>query len=284
MSLPSTYLENFNIVENIVNQIPFPKSPKKIFTCLGISRSTLMDRYIARNVENGSSLILAQHGGNYFQHKLHFNSIHEVKISDKYLSWGNIKKKNVIPIGVIKNLSNTSKKSNKIIIEIRMRRGYNLEIKIDSGFLESKKYLNDLCTFFSDPKKSALLPLGGTIAGHKGFALSLLVDILAGALSGSECSTGTENKMLRNGVFILSVDPEKFVSLEDFQESVVRFLENLKTTTRIPGLEEILIPGERAFRERQKRIKNGIPIDKTTWSDIKKILIQVDLWNKYPLF
>lgn len=142
----------------------------------------------------------------------------------------------------------------------------------------------DLCTFFSDPKKSALLPLGGTIAGHKGFALSLLVDILAGALSGSECSTGTENKMLRNGVFILSVDPEKFVSLEDFQESVVRFLENLKTTTRIPGLEEILIPGERAFRERQKRIKNGIPIDKTTWSDIKKILIQVDLWNKYPLF
>ena len=32
-----------------------------------------MDRYIAKNVENGTSLILAQHGGNYFQHKFHFN-------------------------------------------------------------------------------------------------------------------------------------------------------------------------------------------------------------------
>ena len=148
--LPSTYLENFKNVEHIVNQIPFPKSPKRIFTTLGITRSTLMDRYIARNVENGSSLILAQHGGGFFQHKHHFSSIHEVKISDKYLSWGNIKKKKVVPIGVIKNFSNISKKSNKIILEVRMRKeGYTREIKLDSGAFESKKYLNNLCIFFS---------------------------------------------------------------------------------------------------------------------------------------
>tara|TARA_Y100000590_G_scaffold219797_1_gene248864 strand:- start:1205 stop:2956 length:1752 start_codon:yes stop_codon:yes gene_type:complete len=146
--LPSTYLENFDNIGNIVNKIPFPKSPKKIFTTLGIYRSTLMDRYIARNVENGSSLIIAQHGGAYFQHKFHFSSIHEVKISDKYLSWGNIKKSKVIPIGVIKNLSNNFKRSNKIILEVRKRTGYVGEIKIDSGFLDSKKYFNDLCAFF----------------------------------------------------------------------------------------------------------------------------------------
>ena len=70
--LPSSYLENFYEIENIVNKIPFPKSPKNIFTTLGIYRSTLMDRYIATNVENGSSLILAQHGGLYFQEKNHF--------------------------------------------------------------------------------------------------------------------------------------------------------------------------------------------------------------------
>ena len=146
--IPSTYLENFENIENIVNKIPYPKSPKKIFTTLGIYRSTLMDRYIARNVENGSSLIIAQHGGAYFQHKFHFSSIHELRISDKYLSWGNVKKKKVIPIGVIKNLSNKITKSNKIILEVRKRHGYVGEIKIDSGFLDSKKYFNELCTFF----------------------------------------------------------------------------------------------------------------------------------------
>lgn len=70
----------------------------------------------------------------------------------------------------------------------------------------------DLSSFFSSPKQSALLPLGGLIAGHKGFALSLLVEVLAGALSGACCSTGVENGMDRNGVFVLIIDPEKFVS------------------------------------------------------------------------
>ena len=149
INLPSTYLENFNRIENIVNKIPFPKAPKKIFTCLGVSRSTIMDRYIAKNVEKGASLILAQHGGNYFQHKLHFSTMHEVKISDKYLSWGDVKIKNVVPLGIIKNLKNTKKKTNRIIVEIRMRKGYNREIKIDSGFIESKNYFKNLCIFFS---------------------------------------------------------------------------------------------------------------------------------------
>jgi len=146
--LPSSYLENFDKVENLVNKIPFPKSPKKIFTTLGICRDTLMDRYIARKVENGSSLILAQHGGLYFQEKIHFSSTHEVNISNKYLSWGNIKKRKVIPIGVIKNLKTNFKVSNKIILEVRKRNKYVGEIKLDSGFSESKKYFKELCLFF----------------------------------------------------------------------------------------------------------------------------------------
>ena len=148
--LPSAYLENFEIIGSIVSQISFPKSPQKIFTTLGINRSTLMDRYIAENVENGSSLILAQHGGAYFQEKLHFSSIYELKISDKYLSWGNVKKTKVSPIGIIKNINVSSKISNKIILEVRMRKSlYQETIKIDSGFSEGKRSLENLCKFFS---------------------------------------------------------------------------------------------------------------------------------------
>ena len=107
-----------------------------------------MDRYIAKNVENGTSLILAQHGGNYFQHKSHFNSSFEVRIADKYLSWGNIKGKKILPFGVIKNLKKSSKVGDKIILEIRMRKGYNRDIKIDSGFYESQKYIKIPLRFF----------------------------------------------------------------------------------------------------------------------------------------
>ncbi len=140
----------------------------------------------------------------------------------------------------------------------------------------------DLNTFFTDPKQSALLPLGGQVAGHKGFALSLLVDILAGALSGTGCSTGEENGMYRNGVFVLVIDPDKFVSRATFREIVDRFLATLKASRTAPGVDEILIPGERAYRERQKRLKDGIPIDATTWTEIRVILDQIGLGDRYP--
>ncbi len=148
-NIPSAYLENYKVIETITNSIPFPKAPKKIFTTLGINRSTLMNQYIAKNIEDGSSLILAQHGGIYFQEEQHFSTIFEKKISDKFLSWGNTKEKNVIPIGVIKNLRNNTKRTNKIILEIRKRNSYTGEIKIDSGFLEAKRYLDNMCVFFS---------------------------------------------------------------------------------------------------------------------------------------
>lgn len=160
-NLPTTFLENYQYIDDLTKKIPFPKKPKKIFTCLGILRSTLMDRYIANNIENGATLILAQHGGNYFQHKFHFNSLLEIRIADKYLSWGNIKGKKIIPFGVIKNLKKKSDKigdkiGDKMILEIRMRKGYDKEIKMDSGFLESQKYMKNLCDFFSLIKNDEL--------------------------------------------------------------------------------------------------------------------------------
>ena len=147
-NIPTAYLENYNIIKHLINKIPFPKNPKRILTCLGINRSTLMNRYIAENVENGATLILAQHGGNYFQHKFHFDTIHETNISDKYLSWGSKKKKNLFSVGIIKDLKKGFKNKEKTILEVRIRKSFDKDIKIDSGFFESKRYLDNLCSFF----------------------------------------------------------------------------------------------------------------------------------------
>lgn len=155
MNLPSSFLENFNEVEKIVEDIPFPKSPKKIFTCLGFNRSTLMDRYIAKNLENGTSLILAQHGGNYFQQKIHYDTEYEPKISDRYLTWGNVGLKNTTAIGVIKKINKKKNVSDKIILEVRVGKGYT-RLKVDSGFLEAKKYIGSLCKFFSSIKNDKI--------------------------------------------------------------------------------------------------------------------------------
>jgi len=159
----------------------------------------------------------------------------------------------------------------------------NSEEEVPEGWIVDKNGTpgTDPGSFFEKPKQSALLPLGGMLAGHKGFALGLLVDILAGGLGGAGCSTGMEDGGTGNGVFVLVMDPTKFGSRKNFTERVEALVCRLKNSKRAPGVEEILIPGERAFRERQIRTKKGIPIDAPTWKRITEILNDLDIKKDY---
>ena len=89
-NLPKCYLEYFNLTNRTLEQYKLPKKPKVIFSTRGIAggRSTIMDMYTAKNAINGAKIVIAQHGGNYGQHKLHRDTLHEHKISQRFLSWG----------------------------------------------------------------------------------------------------------------------------------------------------------------------------------------------------
>ncbi|MCH2658959.1 Ldh family oxidoreductase [bacterium] len=138
-------------------------------------------------------------------------------------------------------------------------------------------------TLVGQPRTSALLPLGSPSAGHKGFGLSLLVDILAGALSGAGCSAGEASDLYRNGVFALAVDPQAFVGLGTFEEQVEAFVAGLKQVRPAPGLDRIVLPGERADRLRRERRASGIPIDAPTRRTLANILADLNLADRYGL-
>ena len=134
------------------------------------------------------------------------------------------------------------------------------------------KPATDVRPALASPPRSALLPLGGLVAGHKGFALSMLVDILAGALSGAGCSAGNIREIDRNGLFVLVIDPDKFVSRARFIQLVEEYVANLKRVEKAPGVEEILIPGERAYRQRMKNQSEGMQIDLSIWQMVEAAL------------
>ncbi|HJP33003.1 MAG TPA: Ldh family oxidoreductase [Candidatus Latescibacteria bacterium] len=148
---------------------------------------------------------------------------------------------------------------------------------------EAGEALIDLGAILTVPRKGALLPLGSPSVGHKGFALSLLVDILAGGLSGAGCSTGEETGRDQNGFFTLAIDPDKFISLAQFTRHVDALVTRIKNSPRASDVDEILIPGERAYRQRQERALSGIPVDGQTCSAIGEILRELGLHEKYPL-
>ncbi len=120
---------------------------------------------------------------------------------------------------------------------------------------------------FYGPPPGALLPLGG-IASHKGFGLSLIVDILSGALGEAGCSREGASR-IGNGFFVITIKVGSFTDFSTFSQEVDRFIKHVKSTQKSSGVEEIHIPGERGFRERDQRYRNGIFIEEETWGQIQ---------------
>ena len=123
--------------------------------------------------------------------------------------------------------------------------------------------------FYGSPP-GALLPFGG-IAAQKGFGLSIVVDILSGALSGAGC-TSQEGSRVGNGVFITVINIPSFVDLSDFNAEVDRFIDYIKSSKRLPGVEAIRIPGERGRDEQEKRRQEGIFVEESTWEQIQEVM------------
>ncbi len=128
---------------------------------------------------------------------------------------------------------------------------------------------------FYGPPPGALLPLGG-IAAHKGFGLSFVVDILSGALSGAGCSREGESRA-GNGLFITVINVASFIDLSTFNAEVERFIAYIKSTKRAPDVEEILVPGEHGYQERNKRLREGIFIEEDTWKQIQTVATKYGL-------
>jgi len=119
---------------------------------------------------------------------------------------------------------------------------------------------------FYGPPRGGILPLGGS-AGHKGFALGLLVDILGCALNGI---SSTDPDTLGNGVCFLVVDPAAFCPVDTFRQEVARTIAYMKSSAPAPGFDEVLVPGEIEFRTMRRREEEGIPIDEPTWQAIEE--------------
>ena len=118
---------------------------------------------------------------------------------------------------------------------------------------------------------AALLPFGGAVSAHKGYGLSVIVDILAGALTGAGCSQSEEARV-GNGLFVLVMNVASFRGFPGFSAEIERFIAYLKSAKRVAGIDAIRMPGERGWEEQRRREREGIPIDAETWAQIQALL------------
>jgi uncharacterized oxidoreductase len=122
---------------------------------------------------------------------------------------------------------------------------------------------NDPCVLYVDPRGS-ILPMGGAQA-YKGFGLGLLLDALAGGLSGGMCSQPGPLAGVGNSVMFILLDVNRFGGADHFLSEVGNLTEYVRSCPPAKPDDSITLPGDPERIMLQQRQASGIPIPDGVW-------------------
>ncbi len=117
----------------------------------------------------------------------------------------------------------------------------------------------------TDARRAAegfLLPIGG----YKGYALSLIIGLLAGTLNRAAFVheivdfLKEPGKATNTGQAVAAISVEAFCPPAIFKAQVDAAVRAIRQSPRLPGVERIWLPGEQSDTKRRDRVVNGIPI------------------------
>ena len=112
-----------------------------------------------------------------------------------------------------------------------------------------------------------------TFGGHKGSALSAMIELLAGSLIGD--LTSAESKAFDGGVdatpchgeLVLAFDPKVFLG-ESYETGLQR-AEALFESITDQGAR---LPSQRRFEARERSLQSGVKVPKALFQDIQQLL------------
>lgn len=126
-----------------------------------------------------------------------------------------------------------------------------------------------------------LLPFGA----HKGYGLSVMVECMAGIMSGAALThdinswNESPGKCGNTGHMIMAMDIEKMMPLEEYTHSVETMIEQFKSAKRAEGVEEIYFPGE-LEQKRMAQAGDNVTIIPSTWASLCRAAESVGLTMK----
>jgi len=128
----------------------------------------------------------------------------------------------------------------------------------------------------TDPKAAqdgVLLPF----AGHKGYALALIGDVMAGVLSGAAFGSSVgflwdnATDVQNVGHYFSVTKVAAFLDVDDFLGRVDALTSELSSSRPATGSEGVLIPGDPEWRTQALRQKEGIPVSDSLLADFKSL-------------
>ncbi len=117
------------------------------------------------------------------------------------------------------------------------------------------------------------------MAGPKGSALSMMMDIFGGVFSGSAFAGEVTNHTLDFekpsdvGHFMMAIRPNLFMTQEQFATRMDYLVNKLKSGRKAAGFNEVLISGEPESRKEAERLSTGIPLPS---AELKALMAEAD--------
>lgn len=136
--------------------------------------------------------------------------------------------------------------------------------------------LDETGTPTTDPDaalEGSLLPIGGP----KGYGLALMIDVLAGMLSGSKYGpdVGRLYEMLGPlgaGFMSIAIDVERFMPLHQFKRLMKTYTESIREGKKAKGVSRIYLPGEIEYEKEKASLVEGIEINPKVVAGLNQLL------------
>jgi LDH2 family malate/lactate/ureidoglycolate dehydrogenase len=122
-----------------------------------------------------------------------------------------------------------------------------------------------------DPEVAYSAALLQGMGGHKGYGLSVAIDVIAGVLTGAGFAKDIPPQSTDSGHFFAAFDPELFMPLTDFKERLARMAAQVRESSLAEGVDRVYLPGERGHLSRGKRLKEGIPLFSYVCEQLNKV-------------
>ena len=101
---------------------------------------------------------------------------------------------------------------------------------------------------------------------HKGSGLAFICELLGGALTGTGATA--PDRPFANGMLAFYIDPGVIDTSNYFDGEISRYVDFIRETKPVSGVDAVLIPGDPERKMRTDRTKNGVPLPDDTWAAI----------------
>jgi LDH2 family malate/lactate/ureidoglycolate dehydrogenase len=161
----------------------------------------------------------------------------------------------------------------------RIRLAVDRKEEVPDGWIVDKEGLNTRHPEAFTDEGGALVPLGD----HKGYGLTLLGELLAGALSGAAMASAIVNWTKEpsvpsnTGHAMVVIDPSAFGQREAFTHRASELIDEILAAPRMAGTDRIYYPGLREHEREVQALAHGLWLDDVVWQALGKTASSLSL-------